>query len=376
MALVDVDGILYPPCGVPMSANIYASNVLLDAQDEFMLCIFRAPRTGSIAKVGYYVGNISSPNMTLDYALEQVADSQAAPVATTVAGRTLWAANTYGQEVFSGSGSGGFRWGALTANASVTRGELVAFTLRCSSYTSGSLRAYHSFSSATHLNGNDTYVGYYLSSFLLSANLSLFGVQYTDGIYPISGQTIGCSYGNESWQQSTNPNRRGCKFKFPFACKLSAIHFGLDPDVDATFVLYDSDEYTALQTITIDKDKRRTAGQAPIFAHLSGHELAADTWYRWAVYPATAGTNIQMPYFQGVDDGSYKGLETIPMGVDCIKTTFNGTPTSGSHVWTDTDTVRYGCGFMLEQIHDGAGGGGLVQGFRTIPPRRHRRRVA
>lgn len=368
MAYVDTNGpILLPLDGIGGAAGYNATT--LDAAEELVVFLLRAPRTGSISKIGWRVGTVSSPVMTLDIGIEQPADAVGAPVATSVASRTLWGANTYGQENMSGA-SAGVRYTALTAAASVTEGDLIAVTIRASAVTSGSLTVATNISAS--FVGRNLYQGAYVNSaWALTDRESPVSLFY-DGVGPVYTLGANAAFGtasSSSYQQSTNPNRRGCKFKFTFPAKILAIGVWLDQDVDAVLTVYDTDEYTPLATFTFDKDIRSATSNSCNWAYFATPiTIAKDVFYRWAVYPNASGTNISLAKFSVANDGAYKGIAACCMGVNLISTTINNEPSSGSHSWTDTDTERYCCVFLIEQLDDGAstGGGGPIMGGMVV----------
>jgi len=332
----------------------------LDAAEEMFGVVIRAPLTGTINKVGYCLSTATTPNLTLDVGLETVLDAVLAPVATTVAGRTLLGANSYGQEVFTGSLTGTLRVVALTTPVAVTKDDLMTLTVRCSSYTSGLVRGLlgHAYMAAGE-GGNFPYGFWYLNSAFSGMGGSfsphLVALEYaTYGFVPIVGSAGFAYIGAESFQQSTNPDHRGCKFSLDFKCRVVGIIIPLDADVDTTFELYDADEYTVLQTQTIDKDKRAgTGGGSQIVTLTSAWTPTPGSVYRWSCYPATAGTNISLQAFTSLDDEAFNSMTTLPQGTAWCKSTFEGSPSAGSHTWTDDDNIRYPFGLIIDQLDDG-----------------------
>jgi hypothetical protein len=69
-------------------------------------------------------------------------------------------------------------------------------------------------------------------------------------------------------------------------------------------------------------------------------------------------TNISTYKYLPADDGSILGVTALPEGSDIAYTTFNGTPTSGSHTWTDDATSIPSINLLVDKIDIGTSGGG------------------
>ena len=369
MGLTDLKGLVAYPVPYLTYGNTYGYGNTLDAADEFVCSMYVAPRSGTISKIGVYVYSYpSTPTLTLDASIEKVRDAIGTPVYTTVSERDLWASNTYGQlSISGGSPSPGFKWISLNSGASVTEGDLFAVVVRVSSWTSGSVQVYHYCANLAGIASAQCYCAAYTGSWDRKGNPSTLAVEWSDGIYPLPG-CVPPYDGSYAWYRTHNPNRRGAKFRFPFPCKLWGIQAEIEPDsADVGIYLYDSDEYTVLSSVTVSYSKRGNIGKGFLIP-FGGIELAANTWYRWALYSTSDSNYTRLSLWTGTDDGSYKHLNILDMGTDCILTTFNGTPSSTNHTWTDDDTKRPICYFLIEQLHDGTGGGGGGGGLPILRP--------
>jgi hypothetical protein len=126
--------------------------------------------------------------------------------------------------------------------------------------------------------------------------------------------------------------------------------------VDTDIIVYDSDEYTPMVTVTLDKEKRQVANsswQSVMFP--SSISLVASQIYRLVALPKDT-TNISIYYMDATDDAAVPAMNAIDGGVDWKYTTFNGVPNSGSHAWTDTATRRAWMGLYIEEISASGGG--------------------
>jgi len=370
MGLTDLKGLCVHPISHFTYTSLSGIDTTLDAADELICNLYRAPRSGTISKIGVYLYYYpSTPTLTLDASIEKVRDAIGTPVYTTVSERDLWGTNTYGQLSISGGSPGtGFKWISLNSGASVTEGDLFAAVVRVSSYTSGSVKIQHSMDGIPPIASAQCYFATYTGSWYGVSRPGTTAVEWSDGIYPLPNCVMPVD-GYYAWYRTNNPNRRGAKFRFPFPCKLWGIQAEIDPDsADVGIYLYDSDEYTVLSSVTVDYDKRANTYHKGFLIPFGGIELAANTWYRWALYSTSDSNYTRLSLWTGTDDGSYKHLDVLDMGTDCILTTFNGTPTSGSHTWTDDDTKRPICYFLIEQLHDGTGGGGGGGGLPILRP--------
>lgn len=339
------------------------SSFVLDAAEEHGAFVLTIPKTGTLLKVGWRLASVSSPVLTLKLSLETVLDAIGAPVATSDAGKTLYAAGA--QSAAIADPAAGVRFDAINGASpgtgiSVTKGDLAAVAIRCTARASGSVNvAYDQYATismgARQHSGQQipywyTYLG---GAGAVGAGESVLTLEYDTGMvvlphsYPASlGGTA------DTWNSGSNPDRRGLKMTFPFGCTLRGADLYLDTDEDVQILLYDADEYTVMAgfPITLQGTTRRAnAAGAHYVEFPTEPTLLAGSAYRLVVLPATE-TNISGRYWVPADDGAVLGMTALMGGSDFCYTTFNGEPSSGSHAWSDTTTRRPGILPVLSQL--------------------------
>jgi hypothetical protein len=385
MALTDLGTLLYPDIAVISSP----SNFSLDAAEEHGATAFAIPKTGTLLKIGWRLLSVASPILTLKISLETVADTIGILVATTDAGKTLYAANA--QSAAIDNPVAGVRFDAIngaspSTGISVTKGDLVSFVVRCTARTSGSVAvAYDQYAGNVMglkpQDGNQipywyTYLG---GAGAANAGGLLLTLEYDTGcVYIPLIVPAGLTPTTVTWNSGSNPDRRGLKMTYPFGCKLKGAHIYLDTDEDVQVILYDSDEYTIISgfPITLQGNMRRANALGAHWVEFPTEPtLLINTVYRLVILPSTV-TNVISNYFVPADDGAVIGMNAMVGGTNFVYTTFNGTPTSGSHAWTDTITQRPAILPMISQIDFPAAGGGqvidihntlLVNSMKVIP---------
>lgn len=335
------------------------ATAVLDAADEHVAYVGKIPKTGTINKIGFSLQSVSSPVLTLRAALETVdLTAVGAPVATTAAGSTLLVANASGTVA---NPTAITHWIALNSGSgvAVTKGDDFAITVRVSAFTSGSVTIRYGFFGQLGTSSIYPYTYTYLNSTPTPGNSpGNFALQYaTDGCVPLAKCSPAVSVATESWMSSSNPDRRGLRFKMPWTCTINGIVALVDQDIDTTIKIYDSDEFTELASVALDSSNRYQNGHALIqYEFPSSVTLAADTAYRVVLLP-TSTTNIVLLHSTVTDDGGEATMKGLEGGVEWYWTQFNGVPDSGSHVWTDTTTKRPHIGLLVDSI-TAAGGGG------------------
>jgi hypothetical protein len=165
-----------------------------------------------------------------------------------------------------------------------------------------------------------------------------------------------------AWDSGSNPDRRGMKFRFTDCDhRLNGANISVDADSDVDVILYDSDEYTVMSgfPLTIDKDKRRASSYSGFYIPFPTRPtLVKDSWYRIVLLPKDATTIINY-YFTPSNDVTILGMTAFHEGSNVAYTTFNGVPTSGSHAWTDTATIKVNFGVMVDGLNLGSSSGGI-----------------
>lgn len=345
------------------------STLTIDAAEEHIAWVIMAPKTGTIKKIGWRVNASTTPSgLTLRVCLETVADSVGAPVATSYATKTLFAAGAESGDITDPEV--GARFDAINGatGIAVTKGDLISVTIRCTAVTSGSIGiGADQYGTSYNLIGRQYITGPPYTYTYVNATPALWmtpilTLEYDGEFVPVYGTVplLSTLSTYVSWNSGSNPDRRGLKFRLPYGCRLKGCEILIDRDSDADIILYDSDEYTAMAgfPIAIDKDKRKADGNnSQYFEFPTEPTLSADTWYRLVLLPKSV-TNMAIATSVPADDGAILGMTALSEGGNVGYTTFNGSPASDSHVWTDDMTKRVSIAVVLNAIDFPAGGGG------------------
>lgn len=351
MTLVATAGwIPWPHFPSGLGGSTPALNTLtIDAADEKIALIFRAPKSGSLTGGVFHVGNVVT-GATLDFRLETVDDTTGAPTGT------LRATNTNAAQVVQDTDDNtGFQV-TFTAPVAVTIGELLSLVIVNPVVSPGNMQLNGLTEAAP---GGFPYRSQYLTgAWVASASSPCFAPTYSDGYVAFADVWPIKAVNSTLWNSGSNPDRRGLRFQLPFAARCTGCWLvgmgtsGSDMDI----ILYDTDAITALVTATLDKDVHGATTNARL-RHVcwAPVELAAGVFYRLIGLPKDV-TNTKLHDF---DVLAAAVMDAIPGGQNCHYTTCNGAPANEAS-WTQTLTKRPWMGLWLDQVHDGAGGGRII----------------
>lgn len=370
MSIVTVPHIFYPSNRfVNASSRGYA---VLDAAEELAAMVFRAPKTGTLNKIGWQCGTITAgTSFVLKISIETVAETVGQPVATSNAAKTLYTAGAESADITSLT-SNTMYYTAIngTTGISVIAGDLVAVTFRLTSVNGsvvniGSTQYGNIFSGVQYGQAQDCYTALYLgSAWSTWAYSPIIGLEYSDGMCSTPHLIAPYLYNNWQWGSNDSPDRRGIKFKVPYDCRLYGVVVTIDTDSDVDIIMYGSDEYSVLTgfPITIKAAQRRSnSAYDNIIIFPTKPEILADTWYRIVTLPKST-TDVTLNYAYGQDDGAVSWLGLSQEGANLIYTYRNGAPSSGDHAWTDENYKPYMQPIIdgIEASSGGTGGGTLI----------------
>lgn len=328
------------------------SSFLLDAADEAVGMVVSVPKTGNIRKVGFATRTVTT-GATVDVRLETL--SAGFPSGT------LWATNTNGSQIIADANDNTAFLTTLTADASVTRGQLIGVVIKNPSVSPGNLNI---------AGYGDDVVGFPFTalftggSWALQSPGPLVSFEYADGTYAsspacyppstaITTNTIGTG---------STPDVVGVYFKVPFPCRVIGAWAHVDFDAACAVRLvttaYNQGAGTGiLGSIDIGADDDANANQVVIYRLFpSDIDLAADTYYRLVVEPTSAST-------VSVYDLNVPSLAALSAwaGPDWVFTTAKD-PT-GDGDWTNYNSGTFRVplmGLLLSGFDAGGGGGGLL----------------
>lgn len=359
MALVDIPGGLFIPAyptQMGSAPSIAGNALLLDAASEAVGPICQAPKAGNIAKIGFRVHAVTSaPTENHDIRLESV------DLASGLRSGSLVAANANASALLD---STGWKLVTLTAAAAVTKGQLIAPTVKAPATNFGNIGLAHFEDVRRWFPFTDIVGGKNLTS------APCFTLEYDDGSYDVVEGIYPYSVINtRTYGSSTNPNRRGMRFQVPFKARLAGMWVVMTVNTGADFdvVFYASDGTTATTLVQWD-------GHVSAAASVGLHKLRfatpvtlePNTNYRIALVPTTTTSIV----IYDTDVNAAADLDAWSGGQEFHSTTVNGAPGAEGD-WTQTLTNRPFMGLWFDQLSDdagagGGGGGGPLIGGRLV----------
>lgn len=349
-------GVFWPRMPLADSViNITATAHTIDADGEKVGWVFQATKSGAISGIEFLAKAVTASG-DIDFRVETVS------LVTSAPSGTLWATNT---NKIQDVPSAGWQAATLTANATVSRGDMVAIVIEANStntpdLTVGGLDVSH------EDNRTQPYCQTYVSSWSGITREGILAVKMSDGSFmyiPWFPPVV--SYTSLTVEQDTDPDEVGIKFQIPFPADISGmwIYNIKIASGNVIFKLYDSDGSSVLSTITIDEDSLLNNRSMRIYWLDADIALSKDTWYRLTFQPdGTTGGGNTFTYYTVNAAANLDGVEG---GQKIIMTE----RTDGG-AWTDTDTRRPFMGIVLNGFDDGTGGGGgnqgISQGLHTI----------
>ena len=336
MTVANVYGLVLPVD--PALTSTGFSSLLMDASGEKVGVVLRAPKTGSIRKVHFRTGAVTTATDT-DVRLETVDATTGHPTGTllgtttnvTVASASI-TANTW------------ITTGALTADASVTRGDLLAAVIVPSGTPNYNVAG---------VNGTNSAFPYsvqYTASWADNSAIPAIALEYSDGSFAYIPNVLPFSAMNtHTFNNGSTPDERALKFRLAAPVRVAGVWFSGNRSGDVDFVLYDSDGTSVLASASMDKDVLGSALQPEAILFSSSVSLSANTYYRLAVKP-TSATNMSAYSW---DVASAAIMDQMAGGQD-----FHYSERTNAGAWTDTTTRRLRIGLIIDGIDDGAGGGG------------------
>lgn len=351
MALQDIRGGLYVPVYPPLVSgdpDLRSTLYIMDAADEQVGPIFRVPKAGQIAKVGFRVQAVTSaPSDNHEVRIEGVSAT------TGLADGTLIAANANATVLLN---STGWKLVTLTSAPTVTKGQLIAVRVKAPAANFGNIAL------ATFADAANT--GFPYSDVLGSKSVSqgaVLTLEYSDGSYDVVEGIYPYSVINtRTFNSSTNPNHRAMRFRVQFKARLTGMWLWAAIANDIDLVFFDSDGVTSTVLLSVDDDQLGS-GSAVIhkFSFATAKTIEPNTWYRLAIVPTTTSN---MSIFDA-DVNAAADLDALAGGQDFHLSTANGAP-SAEGDWTQTLSNRPFMGLLFDQLSDDVGsGGGGSRGF-------------
>jgi len=362
MALATIAGGLLlpaPPQYINNSGAVFS--FLIDDTAEKVAMGYVVPKTGTLSKVGFVLGTVTqAPTNGLRVSFQDRDVTTGDPDGTQ---------DQY-RDVTSGLSTGAWiETGILTSNGtdggtkrSVTAGDYIFVVIEFTSFNaSDSLNigaGLGGFTRGSFLHSScvDAFTAAWAKSVSYQVNVYL---EYDDGttvhvpgVYPtLTAQTtLGIS-------TATNPDIVALIVTPTFSCRaVGAWVFGAHgSDDQITLKLYDTNGSTVLgTTATFDEDWGTESGVAGMVGFFTGGgvTLAAGSTYRVAVVPSSGTFTLS---YAVQDTNKAKVWDAWELGQMA-----HWSQQTDAGAWTENTLRRPFLGLILDQLDDGAGGGGLA----------------
>ena len=345
MALVTLPvPLLWPsPTELPFSS---ATMDIVDGASESAGLVFKAPATGSLTDIGFGVNTVTT-GATVDVRLETVslANGNGNPTGT------LFGATTNASKVIAGTDDNKWLTATLTAAASVTIGNDMAIQIVNPATSFGNIQFFGMIpvmQSRAH-----QYTDAFLNAVWVKRTRGgSYAVKISGVWYNVGGYAPWCE---TPWVTiTTGALEAGNKIVVPFDCQIDGFEAGSNnwSGNDSVGTLYSSDGTTVLgQSATYDKDvKSGTGWDTQKFSFAPVTMNAGDTVYACV---STAGASILLGTVQTNANANMTGLVSGDGNIYKV-----ARAAVGSGAFTETNTDRLSIMLCLNQIDNGAGGGG------------------
>lgn len=346
MTLITCGPILWPNVLDLQGTTGLGSVTTIDAAGEYHAWVGPAQQDMTISHWGFQVATATG-SPTVDLRIETV------DLSTGLPSGTLWAANT--NKVSGTITASTWQLEALTASASITKGQFFAAKMVYNSGTSIVLRQGLTRAAATAvpyrvintgsptISGNSNTMTWALGS-------STTSFYYLQGMIPALTVTNGAF-------NNTNSAKRGLRFQVPFKCRCVGMWTylnGVDADMNIAIADDAGSELSSSSTAIDDLTTSSANAQNSYFFFDNAVTLSPATWYRVYQEP-TSATNTGVSFIT-MPSSSYIGA--TPFGSNAHYTTF----ASGSWTDTATDSIPW-MGIIIDQLDDGvsAGGGSMAR---------------
>lgn len=332
--------------GLATNQPAFGGVTTVSSAGHYHAYIFCAKEDMTISHVSFRAGTATG-SPTIEVRIETV-DASGLPSGT------LWATDTNGTTGTISTNTNVLQ--ALTASASITKGQLFCVMLKYASGTSQVISQLSTFMLPIG-HGGLTYqvanTGSPTKS-ALTTSLACIGLGSSSttfyqvpGAIPVSG-VGGGTFNN------TNSAKRGLRFTIPMNCRAIGMRwYNANASGNYNAVLFsDAGSELSSSSTAFDGDYNAASNNGPLTVYFDNTvTLTAGTTYRIAIEPSSA-TNVNVSTIT-LPSADYRGA--TPAGTTAHYTTF------ATATWTDTATDQVPMmDLLIDQIDDGAGTGGVV----------------
>lgn len=344
MALVSIGWL-----DVPTRLTADAGTFTIDAADEMAWSLIPIRSAGNIRYIHFRTGTVTT-GATVDVRIETL-DTSGQPSGT------LWGVTTNGSQVIADANDNTFFRTQLTADAVVAAGDVIAVMVKNPSASAGNMLIATGVGSTSAL----PHAGGPLAT-NKSTSPSFFGLEYDDNSFALMpGYQFGAMT-SPTYNTGTNPDEIALYFTPLVKMRVCGWwwHGFTNSGADYRLNLYASGNDTPLLTKSIDGDaKTATTGVASGF-FTATQELTVGTVYRLGLLPTTAASIF--PRYVTVNSshlGLLNGSGLLSSAYYSVRNR-SGTADPDAAAWTETTSLRPIMGLIVDQLDNGAGGGGLM----------------
>jgi hypothetical protein len=327
------------------------STATLDADGEKYAWIFQAPKSGTIDRLAFRTGVITTGG-TVDVRLETVSDTTGDPSGS------LQATNTNAALAIADGDDSIWKEATLTAGATVTKGDVLAAVLVVATGFSGNLTSMGNvmdYGAGWQFPYDDHFAG---GAWTKGGQAACWVVRYNDGTYPPIGTVPALSISNSPFNSGSSPDERGLYFQLPYPCRLSGCIMLAAFAGGGTIKVYDSDGSTVLTSLVRDPDQNVNTNVGPgRYLFPTSVELEASTNYRLTLLPSSVTDNNLTTIT--VSDAAM--LDALDGGQN-----FHLTTRTDGGAWSQTTTQRPMIHLLLDAFDDAAQNGGAVHFYRLL----------
>ena len=346
MTIQTVGGVLAIPQDFgPLNLSFTAH--LIDSLGEKFEMVFPVPKTGTISKVGFRTGTVTTAQ-TLRAGLQALTSGDA--------NGTAYGGMVAGTQ--AGPASNTFYLVTLGTGATATIGDVIAAVVEFDG-TEGSLNLVSESIIGGGTPSGFPYVGLYTTAWTKTANFPILAIEYSDGSYYYIGAIPASVSDSINYNNGSTPDEYALRINVPFPLRVWGAWVYADIDNAADVVLYEGT--TAQRTISLSSANRASTSFAPFrFPFTSSFTLSANTTYYLSLKPTTA-SNI---YINRMTMNTAAAMGQLPLGINAYQATRTD---AGS--WSTDAAVRPWMGLLVDGIDDGAGGaggGGPLIGGRLV----------
>jgi TM2 domain-containing membrane protein YozV len=372
MALQNIGQMIWPTpqiCGGSIALGLAVSSIAFDSATDRLFWIGRAPVTDTLTTLYLRTATVTT-GCTIDVRIETVTNGRPSG--------TLFGTNTNINVVVADVDDNAWKTATLTAGASLSRGDEFAIVITVASGTPNMNFAgfpSETFSSASNqtpvtnahypLMMQDTGAGTWA---FISTGFAWICQFSTAGVIPMTNMTPVDGAGTiTAFNSGSSPDEYALQFVAPVDMRIAGIRaalFNVAAGADFTFSLWDSGttDAGALAQQSQDGDFATTTSRDGFVDLLfdTPVEIAAGTTYRLGVRADTANNLSIGSYANTTVTNAMRAMHGV---ISTMQLATRAWTAGTAGPWTNTTTTIPLIYALIDQLDDGAGGGGgILQG--------------